>query len=56
MGSRGQHILLYFSFCANSHGNIALLVLPISLKKVEYSVKELDTIKNIFSRVVLKNL
>lgn len=32
MGSRGQHILLYFPFCANSHGSMALLVLPISLR------------------------
>lgn len=32
IASRGQHILLYFFLCLNSHGIMALLVLPISLK------------------------
>lgn len=35
---REQHILLYFPFCANSHGNMALLVLPISLEKKQLSI------------------
>lgn len=40
MGPSGQHTPLFFSFCTNSHGSMALLLWPISLNTHTHTMKD----------------